>query len=188
MSSSVIDIGELADWLGVDDDATLVLLEERTVAFVEQTTGRYFGPSKTFTETLKGTGDDTLWLNEEPSALTSVEWRDDVGDAWTAITEGDADGWELLAPRLRRKGGFTWRWNREYRVIYDFGYAAGAEPGAIRQLVLDLVKRLHDQRETNLTLTSEKKGTQQYTRGPAAMEMSPWDRDTLEHWRWRRVA
>ena len=190
----MIEIGELADWLGVDDDATLVLLEERTVAFVEQTTGRHFGPEQTFTEILRGTSDDTLWLNEEPSALSSVEWRDDVGDSWTAIAAGDSDGWELQGPRLRRKGGFTWRWNREYRVIYDFGYATDAEPGEIRQAVLDLTKLVYDQREINLALSSEKKGTQQYTRGTVGGSMVdllmtlPWVKETLTHWRWRRVA
>ena len=186
----MIDLTELAGWLGVDEDPLLLLLEERAVDFVEGRTGRYFGVDQSFTEVLAGTGDDTLWLNEEPASLTSVEWRGGVGDSYTAIATGDADGWELLGRRVRRNDGYAWQRSREYRVIYTHGYGTAAEPGEIRQLVLDLTKLAWDARDTNLAITSERKGGQSYTRSDMTdlAKLLPWAADTLALWTWRRKA
>jgi hypothetical protein len=189
----VIGLGELKDWLNVTsgtDDALLVLLEKRAVEFVQEVTGRHFGLATAFTEILAGTGDDTLWLNELPASLTSVEERTGVGDTWTALTEGDDDGWELDAPRLWRKKNFTWRLGRQYRVIYTFGYAANAEPGEVRQLVLDLTKLKYDERCSNLAIASEQIGDERYARNAFTSDLKniPWVGETLDAWRWRRVA
>ena len=188
----MIAFGELNDWLrGTAADAALIiLLEKRAVEFVQNVTNRHFGASQAFTEILPGTGDNTLWLNELPSALTSVEDRMGVGDSWVAIATGDSDGWELLTPRVRRNRGFVWRFDREYRVIYSFGYAANAEPEMIRQLVLDLTKLKYDERCSNLAIASERLGDEAYARDAFTADIRniPWVRETLGEYTWPRLA
>ena len=189
----MIALGELKDWLHVTtgtDDALIVLLEKRGVEFVQEVTGRHFGASQTFTEVIRGTGLHTLWLNELPSSLTSVEDRAGVGDSWVAIATADADGWEWLAPRLRRNRGHVWSVHREYRVIYDFGYAVNAEPAMINQLVRDLVKLKYDERCSNLAVSSEQLGDEAYARAAFTADIRnlPWVRETLGQYTWPRVA
>ena len=188
----MIGLGELKDWLLVTtgtDDALLVLLEKRAVVFVEENTGRYFGPSVTRTEYLVGRGTNTLWLNEEPSAVTTVRERLQAGEDWTAIVEADSDGWELQAPRLFRKDT-TWLDKFEYEVVYTFGYATNAEPAVISQLVRDLVKLKYDERCSNLSVVSERLGDEQYARGAFTADIRniPWVSETLDNWRWLQVA
>ncbi len=189
----MIALGELKDWLHVSsgtDDALIVLLEKRAVEFVETVTGRHFGVSAIFTEILRGTGDNTLWLNELPSSLTSVHDRAGVGDSWVEIATGDADGWELLAPRLLRNRGYAWLRNRSYRVIYAFGYATNAEPAMINQLVRDLTKLKYDERCSNLAVASERLGDEAYARDAFTADIRniPWVRETLGQYTWPRVA
>ena len=148
----MITIPLLQQWLGQPDEDgltdLLTTLEERAVDIVLEETERRFGVAASLTEYIIGDGNRTLRLNENPTAITSVAERLHVGDAWTTITEGDSDGFELRAPKtssptgkakLLRKDGIVWRYGFEYRVIYSFGYVAGSEPGAIRQAVFDLV-------------------------------------------------
>lgn len=146
----MIDIAELKRWVGnpiePGVDELLADLEARAVAMLETEAERHFGESTTLTEYARGRGSDELRLNEAPTAITSVHYRLHPGDTWTEIAEGDDDGFELVAPSttagkavLRRKFTLTWSRAYEYRVIYDFGYTAGSEPGQIRQAVLDLV-------------------------------------------------
>lgn len=189
----MILLHELKDYIKVSegsDDALLVLLEDRAVEFVEDLTGRYFGPPIAHTEYIDGNGTGTIWLAESPSSITSVRERYGAGDAWTAIVEGADDGFELRGSRLLRKDG-TWAYGYEYEVVYTFGYTAdaSAEPGPIRQLVMDLVKLKYDERCSNLAVQSERLGAEQYVRNAftADLHSIPWVRETVAAFRHPRV-
>lgn len=153
----MISVEDLLAWLGnpseSDVDTLLEALEERAVDFIQNETDRYFGADAEQTEYVVGDGSGKLYIRERPADITSVEYRTAPGEAWIAITEGASDGWELRLPRsetdggyLLRKGGSVWTSDYEFRVIYDFGYTAGAEPGEIRQAVIDVVAFLYNER------------------------------------------
>jgi hypothetical protein len=146
----VIATDDLKAFLGYPDEEgvteLLEVLEPAAVQLVEDETGRFFGASETRTEYIIGDGTRDLHLAENATAITSVGARRHIGDSFDTITEGDSDGFEIRAPRadsgrarLLRKGSLWWLDGYEYRVIYAFGYTAGAEPGRIRQAVMDLV-------------------------------------------------
>lgn len=194
----MIALSDLKAWLGnpteagVDD--ILTALEARAVDIVLAETERYFSTEATHTEILRGEGVRRLWLNENPSALTSVEERHRPGDSWTAIGENDSDGWELRqasAPSgtaaVHRKNGHVWAFGYEYRIIYDFGYASGSEPGEIRQAVLDLVALKFGERK-RAGLRSETLGDYSYTTladsmGHRDLRAIPGLSRTLRRWR-----
>lgn len=194
----MIEIDDLRYYLGLGDMTAgqviaLTDVEQRTVEFVEQQTGRHFGPVETMTEYLAGTGIRRLWLKESPDAITSVRDRPLTEFDWTTIAETDDDGWELRGRELLRRNGFGWTTAREYEVVYDFGYAAGTEPGDIRQLVMDLVKMKWDMRDRSADLISETEGAQ--SRRYASPDQStsalldvPWVRETIANYRHPRAA
>lgn len=153
----MIDVAELKTWLGSPSEPgladLLTALEAQAVAVVQRETGRYFGAPAAHTDIVVGDGTGTLRLQERPSAITSVEERRRAGDAWTTITEGADDGFELRTladvptpSTLLRKNGRVWRRGYEYRVTYTFGYTAGAEPGDIRLAVKQVVSILYNER------------------------------------------
>lgn len=168
----MISITDLEEFLGIakdTDTALLTALELAAADFVTGETERHFSTTATFVEMIGGSGNTVLWLNENPSALTSVEERLGPGESWTTITEGASDGWELQAPnsrsagaRLLRKYPHRWRWGYEYRVTYDFGYDVGDEPPEIRQIVKDLVALRYADRGRQ-GLKSERIGDYSYT-------------------------
>ncbi len=146
----MIAIDDLKEFLGHPDadgvTDVLTVLEAMAVELVQDETGRYFGAEVTRTEYIDGDGTRDLHLAENPTAITSVGQRRHIGDSYTTITEGNTDGFEIRAPtsgsgraRLLRKGALGWYEGYEHRVIYEFGYTAGAEPDRIRQAVTDLV-------------------------------------------------
>ncbi len=146
----MIAIAELKAWLGHPDEegvtGILTTLETAAVQLVEDETGRFFGDTETRTEYIVGDGTRDLHLAENATAITSVGFRALIGDSFTAITEGNSDGFEIRAPRsetgrarLLRKAGLGWWDGYEHEVIYEFGYATDAEPLGIRQAVMDLV-------------------------------------------------
>lgn len=180
----MVSVNELARWLNIETPTPsqrLVLrdLEKHTVAFVQEQTGRYFGLEVEFTEIIAGRGTPFLWLNEPATTITSVEERWRPGEAWTALTD-----YEQRESQLIREDGLVWQYEYEYRVIYDFGYAAGQEPGDIRQLVLDLVKLKWDQRIRAGDVETEQVGPMRITYasddGTASI---PWVRETFDAWR-----
>ena len=188
----MIEYGELNDWLraAAEDAALIVLLEKRAVDFVERETLRHFGATAVFTDVYTGTGTNTLWLRNAPSALTTVKYRQGVGDDWISILTGDDDGWELDGYRVRRNRGYRWSQLEEFQIIYSFGYTANAEPGDIRQVVLDLTKWAYDTRDQTAGLISEQVGPERYTRAQFNRGLSdmPWIGETLARWTWRRAA
>lgn len=187
----MIQLSELKQHLGSaelatvpDADAVLVGLEEHAVDFLERETERHFGPSATHVEYLDGTGTRELFLNEAPAAITSVEYRCEIGDDWTELEAADSDGWELRGRRLLRKGGHAWERDEEYRVTYNFGYAEGGEPAEIRGLVIDLVA--HRWRQRGIEGHSSG-GLGDYRFSTADLDGVHLGHERLERWRWVRV-
>lgn len=194
----MIALAELKAWLsepsepGVDD--ILTALEPQAVIVVERETGRYFGASITHTEIVVGDGTGTLRLAERPNTITSVEERRRAGDTWTEIVETADDGFESRIPsaapartKLIRKNGRIWRSGWEYRVIYDFGYAAGAEPGDIRLAVKQVVALLYAERGRE-GLRTESVGDHSYSvltnaSGRRELASVPGLTETLADWR-----
>lgn len=119
-------------------EATILTeLESRAVALVERATGRFWGASASKTYTLEGDGSASIWIPDDVTAVTSVSVRDELGDDWTELT---TDEYERLGREFLRSGGAVWPEGRALvQIVATRGYASGAEPGAIRQLVLDLV-------------------------------------------------
>lgn len=167
--------------LDPDRDTILASLEAGAVAFVEGETERYFQASTTFTLYLIGNGQRELWLPEAPSAITSIEERSEVGEAWTEIDSADDDGWELRSHQVLRKGGNVWERGYEYRVVYDFGYTAGSEPAEIRQLVIDLVALRWRQRGIEGHASGAMGG---YSFTISDLNAIPGAAEVLERWRW----
>ena len=137
----MISLADLKAYLGgtftTADEAILTDLEERAVALVERATGRYFGASGSHTYTLEGSGDTSVWVNDTLSAVTSVSTRDAVGEDWTAL---ESDDYEQYGSEFLRASGLAWPDGRALvQIVATRGYATDAEPGPIRQLVLDLV-------------------------------------------------
>lgn len=137
----MISLADLKAYLGGTftsaDEAVLTDLEERAVALVERATGRYFGASGSNTYTLEGTGNPAIWVNDTLSAVTSVSVRDAVGEDWTVL---DAEDYERYGSEFLRADGLAWPDGRALvQIVATRGYATDAEPGPIRQLVLDLV-------------------------------------------------
>lgn len=197
----MIEIPLLKEWLGQPDEegltALLTTLEARAVAIVLEETERHFDVTATLTEFLIGDGTRVLRLNENPTAITSVEQRHDIGDAWEAIVEGASDGFELRAPKatnpagkakLLRRDGLPWRFGWEHRVIYDFGYPDNQEPGSIRQAVFDLVSLKYHQRGRE-GLLAFRAGDVSWTQFSADDILAvPGLKRTLSRWRGRAYA
>lgn len=128
------------------EDDYILELESAAVAYIENQTGRYYGPERTRTEVVVGGGRSTLYL-EGPILLdaydaphvVSVYEATYAGAEQTEIVEGDDDGFVVREAVLHRKDGRAWLRGYEYEVEYLQGYAAGDEPGDIRKAVVDLV-------------------------------------------------
>ena len=137
----MISLADLKAYLGgsftAADEEVLTDLESRAVALVERATGRYFGASESHTYTLEGPGDGSVWVNDTLSAVTSVSVRGAVGEDWTLL---DTDDYERYGSEFLRADGLAWPDGRALvQIVATRGYATDAEPGPIRQLVMDLV-------------------------------------------------
>lgn len=194
----MIAVADLLAWLGAPDEpgvtTLLTALEARAVDIVQQETERYFGASTTRTEYVRGDGTDVLRLRERPATVTTLEYRIYPGDAWTALAAAGSDGWELRLPAsetagsvLLRKAGLCWSSCYEFKATYTFGYTAGAEPGEIRQAVMDLVAFKFNERGRE-GLRSETIGDYSYTTlvdtmGKRDLLQVPGLMRTLSRWR-----
>lgn len=140
----MISLTDLRAWLniegGLEHDSMLTALEARAVAIVQYSTGRFFGTSASVTEYLDGSGDETVWLADPPSAITSVSYRTELDGTWTAYT---ATTYEYDGRRLVKLDTVWPEGYRNLKAVYTRGYTAGAEPGDARQMVLDLVKVMY---------------------------------------------
>lgn len=191
---ALIATAETKTYLGVTGSADDTLIEgiiARVIEFIEAQTGRYFDEDAAHTEYFDGNGTDELWLREPADSITSVHYRDYPGDTWTEITAGAEDGFEIRDRTLIRKGLRAWDFGREYRVIYQFGYATGPED--VRQLALDLVKLKYGEAKIEASTgayDSYQIGDTRWTRRDASSGMSdsallavPFVAETIGHWR-----
>lgn len=130
--------------IGTEEATILSDIESRTVALVERATGMFLGASASFVYLLDSGGGVIRWLPAEVSAVTTVETRGSVSEAFSALDSAD---WEFLttghalgkSERLIRIDGGEWPdGDALLRVTATRGYATDAEPGPLRQLVLDL--------------------------------------------------
>lgn len=129
-------IGQI-DSTDTDAIALLTDLEARAVALVERATGRYFGASGSTTYYLTGTGQESVFVPDEISAVASVSLRSTIGEDWTVLTTAE---YERVGSQFFRADGLLWPEGRNLvKIVATRGYATGAEPGPIRQLVMDLV-------------------------------------------------
>lgn len=120
------------------ETTVLTDLEERAVALVERATGRFYGASESKTYYPESVGNQSVWIPDEITAVTSVSVRDEIGEDWTALTADD--DYERNGKEFLRTAGLYWPEGRQLvKIVATRGYATGAEPGPIRQLVLDLV-------------------------------------------------
>jgi hypothetical protein len=134
--------------------AELEDLDARAVSAAEGYCDRYFGPPISGeVVVLAGGGARELYLPSFASDVSAVSSRGYPGDTETVIEADADDGWALQLVRgwvhgnkLIRSGGGVWTAGTEYLVTADIGYAAGEEPGALRQAVLWLCDHFYDNR------------------------------------------
>ena len=126
--------------IGTAEATILGEIEERTVALVQRATGRFFGASGSYTFWLEGGAGTVIYLPDDVTAVASVSYRSQLSEDWTAL---ESDQWEWHSENSRqilRVDGLEWpEGPSTVKVTATRGYATDAEPGEIRQLVLDLV-------------------------------------------------
>lgn len=178
------------------EDAYAAELEAAAVALVERLTGRYFGPVRTTTEFVIGTGSRVLRVDGpivtvgyEP--IVVVNERLYSGDDPAEITAGADDGFVVRDDALYRKGGRVWFCGYEYEITYQQGYAEGTEPADIRLAVMQIVglwyaKGLDSQAGL---VQSETIGNYSYTLSAAAAEavQLPVVISSVNAWRRMRI-
>lgn len=148
----MIDLRTLKRHLKVDanqtiDNELIVEMLEAAVAYMQNETGRYFGPLAEFTTVLSPRGWSPLWLQGIPviddDYLTfELESRATVSEAWEAVDAADyeTDGQQLI-PSV-----FWAPASRTLRATYTAGYAEGAEPADVRGAVRQLVTQMYQHR------------------------------------------
>ena len=178
----------------LSDAPYLTSLETAAVALVQRQTGRYFGPPATGTFVLRGDGTRNLWLPEPATAaVATVQERAYPGATATAITGSATDGFEQRTKGseglLVRKGGLVWTRGYEYTVTSMlYGYATGAEPADIRELVKHLVMAWWAVRPQGAgVMQSETRGRVSITLESDLMVAVPGARETIESWRRHEV-
>lgn len=165
----MISSADLQAYLGgsftAGDITILTDLEERAVALVERATGRYYGASGSYTYYPEGTGDLSVWIPDEITAVGSVSVRGAVGEDWTVL---DSTDYEQSGKEFLRADGLAWPEGRRLiKIVATRGYATDAEPGPIRQLVLDLV---------NWQFRAGRKLTLEDVGSPDVAAVKGWDR------------
>lgn len=156
---SLIDLKVYLGVTGTADDALLTAMEVRAVAWVERQTDRYFGPAIEVTETLSGSGLPWLYLREPPAATPAIVIDLDAGSGFVVVDPGDygLEDTTVYHDTLWPTG------YRNIQATYTHGYAPGAEPGDIRQLVMDLVAYIYRRaKRQDQGLTSERIGDYSY--------------------------
>jgi hypothetical protein len=168
----------------VANDAVLQRLIDGATAALSRELGRYLGPPAEQRETRHGgpyKGLPVIFLFQDPVADTdvTVATRTAPGQAWEDV---DAADYVLEGRALRHAS--AWPAGRaNVRIIYTAGYAVGAGPLELLDLVTDLVALRWGARSENAAMQSETFGDYSYTRR---------DLDGVEGWqttagRWRRA-
>lgn len=153
----MIRLSELKDHLKIDADQTaedplLVDMEAAAVAYMENETGRYFGPVATFVEILSPRGYLPLWLEAIP--ITTDDYPDFLLERRSAISgewgEVDDSEYEVEGQRLFPATSWTPA-QRTLRASYTAGYAENAEPADVRGAVRQLTTRMYQMRLPTVT-------------------------------------
>lgn len=131
----------------VSDDGLIVQMEEAAVAYLQNETGRYFGPLAEITEVLSSNGWAPIWLRAAaiPDSVETpvlIERRSFPNGAWETVpaTDYEIDGQRLYPLAFWIPGV------RTLRATYWAGYAEGAEPADVQQAARELVTRMYEKR------------------------------------------
>ncbi len=144
MPTTVVPLGDLREWLGVEvgtqHDDLLTALEARAVDQVGRLCHlKMVTPNTTaVTEYHNGTGEYVIWLDYLANSITSVATRNYITDAWSALssTVYEIDGRKLYGLDPWPAG------TRNVKVVYTAGYTTLATgiPADVYQLILDYCK------------------------------------------------
>lgn len=204
--AALVTVAEYKTYAGITgsgDDAVLTVLIDAASAAVRRACGRHESTgfaSATYTETIDGTGADTISLVEWPvSSVTSIKYIDDNGVETTIAatayrvnlatgvvymlgsghgrSQVDSDGYMVV-------GGWGWepKWTQgfgNYQAVYVGGYSP--IPSDLAYAVFRLVDIMFAERRQNPNLQSESLGAYSYARasvaaGAAAASDSEFDR------------
>jgi len=142
----VVSVDEIKGWLGsgldntTEEDDNLMELEKRIVQHVEMLTGRRFSEPTELEEIHDGNGKSRLWLRNFPvdNAITSVEDRIDIGDAWAVVATTD---YVVNGRRVFRTNGEIWTEGlQNYRVVYEAGYSSADMPQDVKHAVMEIME------------------------------------------------
>lgn len=146
MPTTVVPLGDLREWLGVEvgtqHDELLTALEARAVDQVGKLCHLRLAASGSVTEYHNGSGSYVLWLDYPATAVASVSTRAFITDAWTALgsTTYELDGRKLYGLDVWPEG------TRNIKVVYTAGYTAPLSttiPRDVYQLILDYCKHMY---------------------------------------------
>lgn len=183
----MIELEVLKEHLGIEEadesqDDFVTRLEAAAVAYVQNQTGWFFGEEDEAVVYLRGTGTSRLWLKQPPTDVSEVLKLTHAGDTGTEVVAEDDDGFVVRGAQLIRKANLEWDKDYEYRVTFDRGYEANAEPADIRQLVIDLVAAKYGQRGKE-GMKSETYGGYSYTFADADVQQVMGARDVIDFYR-----
>lgn len=181
----MITLATLKAHLGITtsaDDAVLTALEQAAVEFVQNFTGRYFGPPDETTEIFDGVYPSrALYPLEVPFGTPAPVLESRNSDnTWTAIDPVD---YELIGSGFYPLSDFP-TGTRNIRITYTRGYEAGEEPADIRAAVINIVGAMYSARGSG-GMKSETIGGYSYTRG--VLEDDPVLYQSLSSWQRIRV-
>lgn len=133
-----------------DDDTLIVEMEQAAVAYLQNETGRYFGPAAEIVEVLSANGWASIWLQAAPITDDEdyypfvLEQRATPSGDWEVIesTDYEVDGYRLYPLKYWTPGRRTLR-----ATYYAAGYDEGAEPADIQQAVRELVTKMYKHRK-----------------------------------------
>lgn len=146
MPTTVVPLGDLREWLGVEvgqqHDDLLTALEARAVDQVGKLCHLRLAASASVTEYHNGNGSQVLWLDYPGTAVGSVSTRANVTESWTVLSSTlyELDGRKLYGLDAWPEG------LRNIKVVYTAGYSAPLStsiPRDVYQLILDYCKHMY---------------------------------------------
>lgn len=137
-----------------DDDDLIRQYEASAVTFMQDMTGRYFGPPEVVTEYLSPNGKAVTLLLRNPALASDISASPAIA-APLVETRVDATTYEVVAAadyvvegdQLTLLTGIPWTGGRrQVRVTYWRGYEPGAEPADVRVAVMQITAILYEHR------------------------------------------
>ena len=141
----IVTSAEAAQWMGVEADTTFTRLCAAADAWVKTYCGRDFeSAARTeyprgygYNESAGGVSKSSVWLREDPITAVASVYIDSLG-AFAAGTAADLASIVTDENRLIYSGWIP-EGPRVIKVTYTGGYAAGAIPEDLRQVVFELL-------------------------------------------------